>query len=256
MKKLFLLFLAVLCLTGCKTSPRNYTYNKETTASLVIGVEDSKAFGKCVGSKVDAERMSELLKDYSSRQIVLVSNKAMKNVVEDSLKEVCKYDLAIIYYSGHGGSIAQDPEALFYAEPSGYDSFLCLWDLPMLDNDIWDIVSKAKGRVVMIFDCCHSATMFRDPATFFRFGTEAETFAAARNPDQPQILVLSGCPDESYSYGSSAGGEMTLKLLKHYRKSRTYDSVFSRVVDDPGLKAQKPSMTEIGDSFKSEPIFR
>jgi hypothetical protein len=126
----------------------------------------------------------------------------------------------------------------------------------MLDDDIWESVSKAKGRVVMIFDCCHSATMFRDPATFFKFDTEAETFAAARNPDQPQILVLSGCPDESYSYGSSAGGEMTLKLLKYYRKNRSYDSVFSKVVNDPGLKAQKPSMTEIGDSFKSETIFK
>ena len=34
-----------------------------------------------------------------------------------------------------------------------------------LDDEIWEIVSKCKGRVFMYFDACHSATMYRSVAS-------------------------------------------------------------------------------------------
>lgn len=52
-------------------------------------------------------------------------------------------------------------------ETDGRDEFICCYDTGVIDNRIWDIVCKAKGRVFFIFDCCHSETMFRAPGITF-----------------------------------------------------------------------------------------
>lgn len=34
------------------------------------------------------------------------------------------------------------------------------FDQALLDNEIWTLICHARGRVFLIFDCCHSETMF------------------------------------------------------------------------------------------------
>ena len=250
-------FTAMLC-AGCISNKAvKREYNKDTTMTVIIGLEESKRYGKCVGSEIDVEKMSKLLEPYSAKQTVLFNWKATRERVTEALKEACQQDLAIIYYSGHGGSQQQmNPVASDFVEPSGYDSFLCLYDYPLLDDNIWEIVSNAKGRVVLIFDCCHSATMFRDAPSFLTFGQEQRLLAAGDGSKEPQILVLAGCPDEKFSYGSQFGGEMTQKFRKYFDKDKTYNDVFKAIVNDPQLKkVQQPSMTVVGKSFVDVKIF-
>lgn len=67
-----------------------------------------------------------------------------------------KSDFTVVFYSGHGGQdVVGDA-----SEADGKDEFMCLYDKPLYDNDIWKLLQKAK-RAVLICDCCHSKTMFR-----------------------------------------------------------------------------------------------
>lgn len=230
--------------------------NDESTGVLCIGMQQSAAFGSCPGAQLDATRMHELLSKYSKNSTLLLSHQATKTVVVKKMQEVCQKDLAIIYYSGHGGSQKQKVNAnTTFIEPSGHDSFLCLYNTYMLDDEIWAIVSNAKGRVVLIFDCCHSATMFR-VTNPFNFENERKAMAATAKKS-PRILVLSGCDDLNYSYGGNDGGLMTNTLLRRFRENKTYKELFENVRDNKELaKSQTVHITEIGDSFKRFTVFK
>ena len=154
-----------------QVSPANVRY-------LCVGMESSKRFGSCPGCEKDATSLSHLLSSklgYTGD--TLVSSQATKASVVDKLKrgvESTPEDgLFMFLYSGHGGQ-----EKLGGAERDGsdnYDEYLCLYDTYMLDDEIWEIVSKCKGRVFMYFDACHSATMYRSVSSEIRIGkSEAE----------------------------------------------------------------------------------
>ena len=249
-------FTAMLC-AGCISNKAvKREYNKDTTMTVIIGLEESKRYGKCVGSEIDVEKMSKLLAPYSSKQIVLFNWKATRERVTEALKEACQQDLAIIYYSGHGGSQQQmNPVASDFVEPSGYDSFLCLYDAPLMDDEIWSIISNAKGRVILITDACHSATMYRD-ASFMNFEKQQKNIDEER-ASKPRILAVGGCADTSYSYGGDDGGLMTNAILLAWRNHRTYKTVFNRVKKNPNVyRSQTVTTTMIGDSFEDYELFR
>ena len=261
-KKILITFIIILT-AGCSTINMNIfsQANKETTSVLCIGMENSK-FGNCPGAQVDATRMHNLLKKYSNKTTLLISNKATKSVVVQKMKEVCQNDLAIIYYSGHGGDKKQTEETkLNFEEPSGKDQFLCLYDGGMLDDEIWSIISNAKGRVVLIFDCCHSGTMFRsaNPLTFEiqKQKSKIADGAFGASSKEPNMLCISGCPDDSYSYGSENGGLLTNAILDIVSDKRTYERVWELLHNNYELnKVEKIQFTEIGKSFKDYLIFR
>jgi len=116
-------------------------------------------------------------------------------------------------------------------ETDGRDEYICCYDEGVLDNDIWNIVSSAKGRVFLIFDCCHSQTMFRSPG--IRLTGAAKSGLKARS--SVGMLCWSGCQDNSYSYGSSSGGEFTIALRKYAADTLTYDEVWKKISSDERL---------------------
>lgn len=229
--------------------------DKKSTAVLCIGVERSR-WGACPGAQIDATRMHSLLQKYSDNATLLVSQQATKNAVKQKMIEVFQKDLAIVFYSGHGGDQRQSTTTkLNYPEASGKDQFLCLYDGQMLDDEIWSLVCSAKGRVVLIFDCCHSATMYRSPIDFQeQLKANDGIFAAGKEPD---LLCISGCPDNTYSYGDANGGLLTNALLSKYREERTYNRVWELLHSDKELNAQEQvQFSEFGKSFKNYLIFR
>ena len=235
--------------------------NKETTAVLCIGMENSRKFGNCSGSRIDAVRMHKTLSKYAKNATLLVSEQAVKNVVIQKMIEACQKDLAIIYYSGHGGEQKQTAASKQnYAESTGNDQFLCLYDNKMLDDEIWEIISHAKGRVVMIFDCCHAQTMYRSPMPF-GFGKNATfdngLFGESNQKNEPRILVISGCPDNTVSYGDASGGLLTNAFLAYFKENMTYERMWKLLHSNYSLnKAEQVQFTEIGKSFKDYLIFR
>lgn len=71
------------------------------------------------------------------------------------------------------------------------------------------------------------------------------------------MLCWSGCPDNTYSYGSSDGGEFTNTLLAYFSKSDTYAQLWDKIKSDKSLKkAEIVQETVIGEDFRSMKVFR
>jgi hypothetical protein len=104
---------------------------------------------------------------------------------------------------------------------------------------------------MMIFDCCHSETMYRS-ASLSEEEVQSQPFTMQMLDDivlpqdsDKKVLVWSGCPDNDYSYGDSTGGVLTLGIKNAYESDRTYDKVWT--IASKHASSQHPKKTEIGD---------
>lgn len=220
--------------------------NSKTTSVVVIGMEKSKVYGNCPGAKFDSDRMYQLFKSKFRDVTLLQSNKATKKAVLGALQNAAKADFMIVFYSGHGGS---DPfaDTDIKNEPDGRDEYLCLYDTYLRDNEIWSIISQKKGRAWLIFDCCHSETMFRSAGLTMKPAGTA-TFALSQTLN---MLCWSGCADNTYSYGDSTGGEFTNSFLSNYKHGMTYTELWNKMRRDERLnKFQLIKQTKIGFGFE------
>ena len=261
----FITILATCLLTtsfkGCKdiqsTQPNHSQETNivvQTSSSAVcIGVENGWA-GPCPGAKIDAQRMASLLKTQVNEVTVLLDKEATVANVKAAFSEAVKSDFTVVFYSGHGGQdITGDA-----SEEDGKDEFMCLYDTAFYDNDIWKLLQKAK-RAVLICDCCHSKTMFRTSnlakAVAYK-ATKPKLLQASRD-FSVQLLCWSGCPDDTYSYGSSAGGEFTNAILKYWKEGISYEDLWKKLKADSQLKrAEDIQQTVIGQSFTNKQAFK
>lgn len=222
-------------------------------SAVIVGLSQSQYAGECPGADYDARRMRSLLSAYAGRVIYLENAAATHKAVSEAFREAVKSELCIIYYSGHGGSsrfVDTGSE-----EVDGKDEYLCLYDRYMRDNEIWSIVSQSKGRVFLMFDCCHSKTMFRSPA--ITFSCALPFSATSHESGDVNLMVWSGCPDDTYSYGSESGGEFTNALLRHFAPTKTYDCLWNEIESDTALrKFEAVQRTIIGSGFTAKPVFR
>lgn len=238
---------------------------------LSVGVAHSAIAGKCAGADSDATNMFAALKEASNPGYakLLVSADATVENVERELREICRDNdgLAIFFYAGHGGS--QKVKVSAEEETDGKDEYIILYDGCMIDDKIWNIVATATCRVFLVFDCCHSETMFRfSPAVidasrekswFARLidrlqgwlarieeRFEAKTREAAYLNKQPafsELLCWSGCADDKVSYGSPTGGLFTSTILAYMKnnKTLTYDAFWDRISKDVRLRSREVS---------------
>lgn len=230
----------------------------KTTSIVIVGMRNSAKFGKCLGADVDATTMTNILSKYGT-PVVLRDARATKAAVVSALTNAIKADLCIFCYSGHGGSEKFADTKFDSTESDGKDEYLCLYDTYLKDTEVWSIVSKAKGRVFMIFDCCHSATMFRSATGIDKdVGSEPFTMQMLDTVVIPQgsginLLVWSGCPDDNYSYGDASGGVLTNAIRDSYSKSKSYDDVWKGT--EAKARDQHPQKTQIGEGFGGK-VFR
>ena len=158
---------------------------------------------------------------------LLLDKDATVNSVKAALSDAVKSDFTVVFYSGHGG---QD----YYGDSSeadGKDEFMCLYDKPLYDNDIWKILSTGK-RVLLICDCCHSATMFRTAV----FSRRAKLLKAGKD---------------------SSSVQLTNTLLKHFDAALTYKQLWSKVKSDKQLKQfEDVQETVIGADFREFQVFK
>lgn len=249
---------SIFFINGCKTFCEKDLVNdkiekSKKTYSIVIGMETSKAFGSCPGCRLDSNRMRDLLKPYSSAGMSFLqdSQATVNNVLKEFDKAIkSNSDLIIFYYSGHGG---HQKFANTSNEVDGEDEFLCLYDSYLLDDLIWEkLITKSK-RIHLIFDCCHSETMFRSSNILFENQIQEHSMIMQSAKDSSfeniNMLVWSGCPDNTYSYGSSQGGLLTNAILKNFDKNKTYCEIWKNVLKTPNLKRQSPQRTQYGSGF-------
>ena len=247
---------------ACQTTDKNKKY------ALLIGMEQSK-WGSCPGSDKDSNTMLGLIQQYvNSDHIVKLNNgkatvEAVRKALQEQIAKVPEDGLMIFTYSGHGG---QNPKGTSKDETDGQDEFLCLYDGKMIDDELWTIFSQCKGRAFCVYDCCHSSTMYRLPSEPEE-GDEAED----RLPlDKPfftkyedvragvRMLVVSGCGEETVSWGDSAsGGVLTASMKRAYNKCLNYKEWWNKFKGDSAFKKVKqvPYCTKIGAFDLNAKIF-
>lgn len=287
-----MIVVAAMLLSGCINSGSGSAVSGHgqvqqsgsNVSYLCVGMETSKRFGACPGCELDAKRLASLMKTRMGHDgEILISGQATKSEVVQRLKKGIERTpedgLFMFFYSGHGGQ-----ENLGGKEPDGADrpdEYLCLYDTYMMDDEIWDIVSKCKGRVFLYFDACHSATMYRSVASeklhddiAAKKGTDVATalavdvkevvsskgftfdpnkFVKAKPLDgssgsSPRILCWSGCKEEEYSYGGNNGGTLTICVVNNWKQGISYSALFDsayHAVND-AQKTQHPVETRIG----------
>ena len=232
------------------------------TAVLCVGMGVSKCAGKCPGADLDADRMHNVLKGYASGGITLLhGQKATYSAVMGAFREAVKHDLCIFYYSGHGGRDERDGKNRS-GEEDMRDEYLCPYDRFIKDDEVWSVVQGAKGRVVLIFDCCHSGTMYRaldrddpsfsmftgaHPFTLRRFAKRAPEGATALR--EPNLLCWSAARENEYSYGGDDGGIFTNALLVSYDRKRTYSDVWDGIEKRMKGEPNRPVRTRFGEGF-------
>ena len=247
---------------GCKDTENN-TITEPTadskaynTYAVVVGMENSAFVGQCPGAGLDASRMKDLLSSYCTNVAYFRDSNATKVAVTSALKSAIARagdGLVIFYYSGHGGSEPFPDTGI--EEEDGSDEFYCLYDTWMRDNEMWDIIKTSKGRVFCINDCCHSRTLFRSPSLKISVPLSWDYKLTENQPFS--LLVWSGCPDDTYSYGSATGGQFTNALLRHFKGSKTYDELWKEIKEDYILQTfEDPQSTAIGSGFANKRIFQ
>ena len=246
-KTVLILVALSMTMTSCKTTePTQPT----KVSVVVVGMENSKWAGSCPGAHVDAYRMAEEFRRRYSDVVVLEDSKATKNAVKKALSSAANADLTILFYSGHGGSERfsdTGPE-----EIDNQDEYLCLYDTYMRDNEIWEFVTQCKGRVWLIFDCCHSETMFRSVG--FRMKMMDDMVLPLSNTIN--MLCWSGCADNTFSYGDVSGGVFTSAIFRYLDSSLTYDKMWSLLTKDETLKSYEIiKRTKIGTGFDKKKVF-
>ena len=228
--------------------------------AVVIGMENSRKFGSCPGSRHDSLVMKRMLSPKTEVLRYFSDASATKSAVVETIKSVIDQvpedGIFILTYSGHGGS---QHFADTKSEADGKDEFLCLYDTYLKDDDIWDMVTHCKGRVFLFFDCCHSETMFRAPLIppedlLKEPEDDGMCGATARdsviNVSPVDMLVWSGCPDNTYSYGDNAGGLFTNALVKALDSGLiSYKDIWSFIKKDKALSqyTQRPQQTVLGN---------
>lgn len=151
-------------------------------------------------------------------------------------------------------------------ESDGMDEFLCLYDGQMIDNELWTIFGQCKGRIFFVADCCHSGTIFRLPSEPIE-GDEVEDrlplstpfFAKFENVRAAvRMLVVSGCGEETVSWGDSIqGGCLTSSMKRAFNKCLNYREWWNKFKTDQALKKVKqvPICTRVGNFDLNAKIF-
>ena len=249
----------------CQTVDRSKKY------ALIVGVEFSK-WGTCAGSNRDSDTMLGLIKQYvDGSHIVKLNNGqattiAVRKALKEQIAKVPEDGLLIFAYSGHGGQTPKKSNAS--NETDGKDEFLCLYDGYILDDELWTIFGECKGRILFIVDACHSGTMYRLPSEPIdenlddaenRIPLEKPFFARFENArSSHRRLVISGCGEETVSWGdSSQGGVLTSSLKRAFDKCLTYKEWWNKTRIDNAFKKVKqvPIATRIGSFDVNSKVF-
>lgn len=245
---------------------RQISIAESTTAIVITGVENSPRWGNCSGALTDCDTFQKIISkaaDNFSVTVLRDEQATVKNWKEAVAKAVQK-PLAIIFYSGHGGSDTTHKLGTGENEADGIDEFLCLYDKPLIDDEVWNLISQSTGKVFLVFDCCHSATMFRtsnldeqkkDDKSIGEFtNLNFDKFVLqSRDGNGPSILCWSACGDETVARGNRFGGLFTNALNKYFGVGQTYKTIWDKLVSDKSLrKMEVIQLNEVGESFQSE----
>lgn len=264
MKKIISCLLITLILIGCKIDKPTQMPTSATAVLVGIGYKCDKKELRKKGSDLDIKTMHEILRyAYYDTEIIglrkpnctykiLQDNYATLNNVKSALYNAINDELAIIYFSCKSTQVASDETT----EKDGLDECLQLYDGILKDNEIWDIISLAKGRVFIIFDTSNSSTMFKTSLTDnIDVLMNMDNFNNS-NISNLNITCWSACLDNEILPEKSTGGKLTSYLyFKFSSRAQTYQQVFDKISKSLSNK-QNINKTVIGEDFSHNSMFR
>lgn len=168
---------------GAGKSPRGF--------ALCLGLNhvDKNAYSGMVrplgGCVNDANQWTKIAKDSGFYPIPLVEDQARMKTVRDHIKwaaaDLLPGDIFLLTVSSHGSQRRDQNND----ESDHYDETICLWDGQWVDDDRMELWTRfAPGvRVLMIADCCHSASTARF------FTAEEDLSQAAKIEDEQRDLT-------------------------------------------------------------------
>lgn len=192
--------------------------------------------------------------------VILRNGRATRKNIKNSILRACSNELAIIYFTCHGGW--EKSKDSF--ETDGYDEFVYLSDTTMTDNELWECFKTSTNRVFTIFDCCNSGTMFRVGSSNEVKKTAFTASLIKAEDEKYDFTLLSwGACRDGYAAGATRkGGLFTTSIKNTYNAfgaDVTYDTAWTilRFASDVS-KYQKPDKHCLGDysRFKNKAIFR
>ena len=213
------LALVLLLLAGCSNTPDKPEPIKPRERAVLavcigIGNVDPSTYGGwdgyCPGTEFDANMFTARFNNLGISTTTLLTKQATKaNILKaltDALSPLVEGDMLIVTLSGHGGQTSGTLN-----ETDGMDEYACAYDGPILDNTIneWLCYVPKGVCVLWVCDTCNSGTMYRSvPASV--------VFSARSIPKafQGQLILLSGCAEDSLSYGGIMGGVWSQSLLR------------------------------------------
>ncbi|HRI01823.1 MAG TPA: caspase family protein [Saprospiraceae bacterium] len=194
--------------------------------------------GWLLGCVKDADAMRELI---LADKCVCLYNEAgsIKNFIDfvsTYSSIMCESDKLFITYSGHGASIKDRSGD----EADGKDEAWCFYDGLLLDDDVNKILMGVTGTVIVISDSCHSGTVTRGMKNLSLTTDSKRTKQIPRyivdkakqyklesntKPRNPNIVTLSACQDNQYSYDTDSGGLFTNGILELIRENSEYNFI-------------------------------
>lgn len=252
MKKLLftsLCFLFSGCIFYGIISPKiNYPVSNSSTAAVIVCIEDSYV-GYNTGALKDLQMMSEVCSNVTDKVVILKNGRATRKNVKEAIKWACSHELAIVYFTCHGG---QQKAYKDKDELDGKDEVIYLADQAIVDNELWECFSTSTNRVFTIFDCCNSGTMFKATSNP-NYVEQQEFILKATNQEKIKfsLLSFSACNDGYVSFASNDGGLMT-KSLYNIIKTFDYDISYQQAwtilkYSSDASKKQKACQTIVGD---------
>ncbi len=197
-------------------------------SAVCIGINTYGGGSDLAGCVNDARDWGAVLAQRGFTTRTLLDRQATRAGIIKALKEAVAAgadgDLLVVTYSGHGTWVPDRNGD----EPDRRDEAWCPADVRhagvILDDELAAIFAKAKARVVILSDSCHSGTITRlyggdeSDTRRIRFlppyliGISMQAIDTAVRSFRPQarelgdVLLLSGCQDWEYSYDASFNG--------------------------------------------------
>jgi len=205
--------------------------------AICVGINNYPGLGNdlqgCINDANDWAKLLQL--NGFETKIILDKQAGRKNLLnelETLITEAEADDVVVFTYSGHGTNVLDTSGD----EVDSYDEALYVYDGIILDDELREIIHKAKAGVhlIVISDSCFSGTVTRIASTGNpRYIKTDEIPANAKlkkrllsDEDMVEIL-LSGCDDDEYSYDDYINGRwngvFSSNAIKIIRGRLTYN---------------------------------
>ena len=211
-------------------------------SAVVAGVEHSNVERDLPGAKISVNTFATMLKSYTSDITILFDEEATVEGVKNAFMRAAKEsDLAVLYVAGHGGCTAGN-------------NVIALRDGYLRDVDIWNIVCAAKKHTFLVFDSCHSGSMY-GPPWVGNMASSIRAIAESRGvPPSVSMLCWAGATDETVGWTNEAtGGYFTKAIVANASPQKTYPEVWSGVEADGDIHTmdQHPEQTMFGSFWET-----